>query len=161
MKRRFVIINLFIVSAMVLTSQALSFGIGSKTSQQEKATTSATIDPGSIDFGNQVTKKASASKRITVTNTGEKPLYINSVVLSGDNASDFALAKDTCTGATVGPQKSCVVDVTFAPADLGTRKAEMIITDNAIDSHQKVILTGTGINSVRVPPQGSSNSRYF
>jgi hypothetical protein len=116
------------------------------------------INPGSIDFSNQVVKKPSASKRITVTNSGEKSLYINSVVLSGEHSADFTVVNDTCTGATVATQKSCVIDVAFAPAAVGSRKAELTFTDNAVDSPQKVVLTGIGINSVRVPPDGSSNS---
>lgn len=162
MNRRVVFINLLIILSFVLTSQAVSSGSGkSQNQQQEKTPPNAMINPGSLDFSNQVVKKPSASKRITVTNTGEKPLYINSVVLSGEQASDFTLKNDTCTGANVATQKSCVIDVVFAPAAVGSRKAELVITDNAVDSPQKVMLTGIGINSVRVPPDGSSNSGSF
>jgi hypothetical protein len=100
-----------------------------------------------------VIRVASKSKRITLTNTGEKKLYINSVVVGGDNDDDFIVAHDTCTGATIGSHKSCVVDVSFTPAETGSRKGELIVTDNALDSPQRLVLTGSGINSVDVPPK--------
>lgn len=121
---------------------------------QEKMPPRAAINPYAVDFKDQVVKKASKPQRITITNSGEKPLYINSVVLEGDNRDDFSMANDTCTGSTIAAGKSCVVDVRMTPAATGYRKATMTITDNAIDSPQKVELTGNGINSARVPPSG-------
>ena len=125
--------------------------------QQEKAPPRATINPYSVDFKDQVVKKASKPQRITITNSGEKPLYINSAVLDGDNKDDFSMPSDTCTGATIAVGKSCVLDVRMTPTTTGYRKATITITDNAIDSPQKIELNGNGINSVRVPPSGSSN----
>src|SRR5712692_2843920 len=77
---------------------------------------SAKLDPSSIDFGDQVTKKPSKYQRITVTNTGGKKLYVNSVVVSGDDRQNFALVGDRCTGSTIDRGKSCVVDVCFTPS---------------------------------------------
>ncbi len=123
--------------------------------QQEKAPPVVLASPGSLSFGDQVTKKASKPQRITITNTGEKQLYINSVTMGGDNREDFAVVSDTCTGATVASQKSCVIDVSFTPVEVGGRKAELGLMDNAADSPQKIALTGNGINSARVPPSRS------
>src|SRR5437868_3818333 len=75
--------------------------------QQPAAPPGVSVTPASLDFGEQVVKRASKPQRLTVTNSGGKPLYINSVVLGGDHQQDFTLSHDTCTGATVGPQKSC------------------------------------------------------
>jgi hypothetical protein len=117
------------------------------------------LDPGTVDFGDQVAKRRSKPQRIVVTNTGGKKLYINSVVLDGDNKQDFALAGDTCTGATIASGKSCVIDVTFTPYAIERRKATIVLTDNAPDSQQNVILIGNGINSVDVPPGGDKQRR--
>ena len=88
-----------------------------KPPKEDKPTTppSIKLEPGTIDFGDQVANRRSKPQRIVVTNTGGKKLYINSVVLDGDNKQDFALAGDTCTGATIASGKSCVIDVTFTP----------------------------------------------
>jgi hypothetical protein len=110
------------------------------------------LDPYNLDFGDQVVGRRSKAKRITVTNTGLKPLYIRSVTGEGDNWSDYTLATDTCTGATVDPNKACIIDVTFAPSSTGERSASLKLSDDAYDSPQTVSLKGNGINSVDAPP---------
>jgi hypothetical protein len=125
--------------------------------QQDKTPTRATINPYTVDFKDQVVKKVSKPHRVTTTNSGDKPLYINSAVLEGDNKDDFSMTNDTCTGATIAPGKSCVIDVTITPSVTGYRKAIITLTSNAVESPQKIELTGNGINSARVPPSGSDN----
>jgi HYDIN/CFA65/VesB family protein len=122
-------------------------------SQQEKMPPLVTISPDKLDFGEQVIKRASKPQRLTVTNTGQKSLYINSATVAGDNKEDFTMTNDTCTGATVDPGKSCIIDVSFTPAITENRKGNITITDTALDSPQRVVLTGNGINPVRVPPR--------
>jgi hypothetical protein len=127
--------------------------------QQPETPPAVNVTPASLDFDDQVVKRASKPKRLTVTNVGGKPLYINSVVLGGDNQQDFTLSHDTCTGATIGSQKSCVVDVVFTPAANERRRATVTLTDNAPNSPQAVQLSGSGINSVSVPPSQSGRRR--
>jgi hypothetical protein len=112
------------------------------------------LSPSSLDFKDQVVGKASKPQRVTLTNTGGKPLYINSVTIINDDSDDFLLGGDTCTGSTVAPGKSCVIDVSFTPSATGSRKSTLTITDNAVDSPQRVPLYGSGINSAAVPPSG-------
>ena len=154
--------NLLAITAIVLAlSQiVLSQKPGSARDKPEQASPPAVrIDPGSIDFGDQVTKKPSKYQRITVTNTGGKKLYVNSVVVSGDDHQSFTLVGDTCTGSTIDPGKSCVVDICFTPSRTERHKAEVVFTDNSTDSPQKVPLIGRGINSADVPPGGNNQRR--
>jgi hypothetical protein len=109
-------------------------------------------NPDNLDFGNQVVRRTSAAKRITINNTGGKSLYIDSVTLGGDNPTAFAILKDTCTGATVAPNKACILDITFTPSKTGGRNARLRLNDNALDSPQRLTLKGNGINSNDVPP---------
>jgi hypothetical protein len=111
-----------------------------------------TLVPDNLDFGNQVVRRTSAAKRITVKNTGGKPLNIDSVDLGGDNPRSFALLKDTCTGATLDPDRACILDVTFTPSATGGRNARLKLNDNALDSPQRLRLKGNGINASAVPP---------
>jgi hypothetical protein len=85
-------------------------------------------------------------------NTGGQPLHIDSVDLGGDNRNSFVLLKDTCTGATVEPERACILDVTFTPTRTGGRNARLKLTDNAFDSPQRLKLKGNGINASAVPP---------
>src|SRR5438309_608154 len=92
----------FIVFA--ISQLALSHKPGSSSDKVEQTSPpSARIDPGSIDFGDQVAKKPSKYQRITVTNAGGKKLYVNSVVVGGDDHQNFTLVGDTCTGSTIDP----------------------------------------------------------
>lgn len=145
----------------VLLASFIVFGFSQKTPKDDKPSTppSVKLDPGTVDFGDQVAKRRSKPQRVVVTNTGGKKLYINSVVIDGDDKKDFTLMGDTCTGATIGSGKSCVIDVTFTPSMNEKRKATLVLTDNAPtpDSTQNVVLIGNGINSADVPPRTSGN----
>jgi hypothetical protein len=148
MRRILLFVFLFAISPVVLAQKAND----QNKNQQPETPPSVNITPASLEFGDQVVKRASKPKRITVTNTGGKALYINSVVLGGDNQQDFTLSQDTCTGASVGVQKSCVIDIVFTPSANDKRKATLTLTDNAPNSPQNMQLSGDGINSANVPP---------
>jgi hypothetical protein len=100
--------------------------------------------PG-LSFGSQPMSTTSAAQAETVTNTGTANLTISTVTIGGTNASDFATSADTCTGATVTPNGTCTVSVTFTPSAVGSRSASLNFTDNAFNSPQTVTLTGTGM----------------
>ena len=108
--------------------------------------------PDNLDFGNQVVRRTSAAKTITVKNTGGKSLNIDSVTLGGDNPTAFAITKDTCTGATVDPDRACILEITFTPQKTGGRSARLRLNNNALDSPQRLKLRGNGINSNDVAP---------
>jgi hypothetical protein len=112
------------------------------------------LDRNAIDFGDQVVGETSNSQRVTVTNPGGRPLYVNSIEIRGNNWRDFVTVEDTCTGKAIAPNRSCTVDVQFTPTATGDRAASLVLTDNARDNPQKVGLTGSGINSIDVPPLG-------
>ena len=110
------------------------------------------LNPATLKFGKQVLRKPSVAKRITVTNIGGTPLYVNSATIKGDNWKDFTISKDTCSGKQVAPGRSCLIALIFTPTRIEDRNATLVLTDNAPDNPQNVSLTGTGINSIDVPP---------
>jgi hypothetical protein len=112
------------------------------------------LDRNAIDFGDQVVGVTSNSRRVTLTNPGGSPLYVNSIKIRGENWRNFAIVEDTCTGKTIAPNRSCIVDVQFTPTATGDFLASLVLADNAQDNPQKVGLTGSGINSNDVPPFG-------
>ena len=109
----------------------------------------ATLNPTSVTFGNQNIGTSSSTQAITLTNTGTIPLTINSIALSGTNASDFAQS-NTCpiSPATLAVNGSCTFNVTFTPATNGARNASVSINDNAAGSPQTVPLAGIGVTPV-------------
>ena len=107
--------------------------------------------PGSVSFSSlrlafspQTLATISAPQSVTLTNVGTGSLTISAVAISGPNASDFTKSADSCTGATVAPQGTCSVSVTFTPSAGGNRGASLNFTDGAANSPQIVSLTGTG-----------------
>ena len=149
-----------IATVSTLLFSALTFSqIGSPTTLQS-APPSIRVEPSAVDFGNQVSKKPSKPQRITVTNAGGKELYINSAVLTGDDKQDFTLGRDTCTGATIGSGKSCILDVVFTPSVTERRKAAIVLTNNSTESTLTISLIGIGINSSAVPPRTAAIVRH-
>jgi hypothetical protein len=97
------------------------------------------IDFGSVELDNQ-----SAPATVTLTNSGNRPLLIASVTLSGSSADDYSITTDNCGGQELAPGAACTVTMVFRPLAVGTRTATLTFTDNAPDSPQIVALTGTG-----------------
>lgn len=115
----------------------------------------ATIDPGSVDFGEQVVGRWSRAQRVVVTNTGGAPLHVHSAHLEGDAPGQYSIAGDTCTGAEVVPYRACVIDIAFLPAGKDDFDAELKLLSDAPESPQAIRVTGEGINSAMVPPGGA------
>jgi len=97
-----------------------------------------TLSSTSLNFGHHLVGGPSQPQTVTLTNTGNMPLFITSLVTSGD----FAQA-NTC-GDSVPVGASCTISVTFTPTTLGTRAGTITIKDNAAESPQVVPLTGIG-----------------
>ncbi len=96
-----------------------------------------------LSFGKQTAGTTSAAKKVTLTNSGTSTLQLTGLAISGN----FALASGTtCTSSTtLSPGGNCLIYVTFTPATKGTTyTGGVIITDNAQNSPQGILLTGTG-----------------
>jgi hypothetical protein len=109
------------------------------------AAPSVGLSPTSLDFGSRAVGTTSASQNSTLTNTGNAPLTISSVAVTGANAGDFAQT-NTCPSspATLAAGASCSIAVTFTPSAAGSRSAAVSVTDDAGGSPQSVALTGSG-----------------
>lgn len=87
-----------------------------------------------------------STQTATVTNFGSAPLNISGVTLAGFEPAAFAIASDSCQGATLQPNGTCTVGVTFAPGlpDVGVLTASLLVSSNASVSPQSLGLEGTG-----------------
>jgi uncharacterized repeat protein (TIGR03803 family) len=101
-----------------------------------------TLSPTSLNFGNQTIGIASSPQAATLTNSGNLPLTITSIEITGANSSDFGQTNN-CP-SSLPPNNSCQISVTFTPAATGNRTAALSITDNAPGSPQSIPLTGVG-----------------
>jgi hypothetical protein len=101
------------------------------------------LTPVSWNFGNQRLSTSSAPRQITLSNTGNAPLNITSIVAS---APDF-FENSTC-GSLVAAGTSCNITVTFTPSAAGTRLGAITITDDADNTPQTLRLAGNGVTPV-------------
>lgn len=90
---------------------------------------SLSISPPYVDFGAGLAGKApGASFTFTVTNlstTVTPPLV---TMASGHMASEFTVTGSTCTGITLSPQATCTVDVAFAPTQVASSDAAVLVS---------------------------------
>ena len=103
----------------------------------------------SLDFSSpQPVGVTSTPLPLTVTNTGTAALTISNVVAS----SDFAVQNNNCTAAlqATTPPSNCTINVTFAPNVVGSSVGSLALTDNAPNSPQIILLTGTGVGAPAV-----------
>ncbi|HEY2460968.1 MAG TPA: choice-of-anchor D domain-containing protein [Candidatus Acidoferrum sp.] len=106
----------------------------------------AAFFPTSKDFGSVALGAASSTQIIQIVSNGGQAMTLNSVAISGANASDFTQT-NTCQPPTVlAPERNCSVSITFRPTATGLRQAALTITDDAPGSPQSAPLTGTGIS---------------
>jgi hypothetical protein len=140
--------------AMAVSMVAVSFSAA----PAEAAAPAVTFTPTSLTFGAQAVGTTSAAQSVTVTNTGDAPLFINSAATRGANPLDFTQVGDGCSGLTLAPATSCSVSITFKPTTTGTRSATLIVTDNAANSPQTVPITGMGTGTA---PPLTINTQFF
>jgi len=123
------------------------------------------VSPATITFGNQVAGGTSSPVAVTVKNTGQGALTVSGASVT--DTTDFTL-KNNCTGA-VPAAGTCTVQVTFQPAapasgaqcgsTTGAKSATLTLTDNATDSPQSVMLSGTATDFCPDPPTVGGTSQ--
>jgi hypothetical protein len=104
--------------------------------------TTASVNTGSVNFRGYPVGQPSTPQRITVTNTGGRPLTVSSVATSAPAAtSNFAIGSNTCNFGAA-PGASCTIDVTFRPRTTGLIAETMTITYNG--GAMGITLSGVG-----------------
>ncbi|MFA7266861.1 MAG: choice-of-anchor D domain-containing protein, partial [Candidatus Nanopelagicales bacterium] len=109
--------------------------------------------PSSKEFGAQEVGTTTA-QMFTVTNTGDGPLIVSAVDLTGMNPGQFSVAtgtSDTCSGQTLAPFDTCTVEASFSPTSSGDKSANLAFTDS--DGGHDVALSGTGESTNNLPPE--------
>ncbi len=116
------------------------------------------LNPTSINFGTQYLF-AIGSRNVTVKNTGNATLTINSITITpgaGTGKDDFTDLSFCPKNLTAG--KSCTITVFFFGGNIGSLSATLNLTDNASGSPQKVSLSANVINPI---PTYNPSSLHF
>lgn len=126
----------FISTGATFTDQSLYLF---RSGLSKNPTTPAVTLSGSIaDFGSLDVGVTSAAQSLTLTSSGSAPLNIRSIATTGD-----FVATNTCA-ASVAPNASCAVNVTFKPTAAGARAGLLTMVDDAISGEVFIALSGTG-----------------
>jgi 6-phosphogluconolactonase (cycloisomerase 2 family) len=105
----------------------------------------AAIFPSFEDFGGVVVGQSSNTRMVSLTNTGDQLLSLNSVAPSGADAGDFSAVPNCQLPALLSANATCSISVTFKPIAAGSRQASLTISDNAAAGTQSIPLSGTGV----------------
>jgi hypothetical protein len=103
----------------------------------------AGFNPTSLSFGNQAVN-TSATKTVTLTNTGATTLSLTGMTVTGTGAAAFTLTPNSNCGSSLTRGSSCTISVTFKPVAKASYSATLNVTDNAQQGTQTVPLSGTG-----------------
>ena len=100
------------------------------------------VRPGSLDFGNQAVGSTSATRAVTITNTGNAAASGTGIAVNGDFVQSH-----NC-GASLAAGASCVADVAFRPT-LSTTPFELVgvlaVAGGGTGSPALLALKGVGV----------------
>jgi hypothetical protein len=97
-----------------------------------------------LDFGAQPLDVRSAVRTVTVSNFNGT---VTIATVASNNAAEFPIVADTCTGSTLGPAQACTLDIAFQPAALGPRGATVAISNTGVVNPVSFTAIGTGDNA--------------
>jgi hypothetical protein len=75
----------------------------------------------------------------------EGAVQIESVSISGPDASSFSVQYGNCEGAQLSENNSCDVGIRFQPTSLGMQHAELAIESNSTSGPLDIVLEGEGL----------------
>jgi HYDIN/CFA65/VesB family protein len=113
-----------------------------------------TLSLNVLNFPAQLASTTSMAQASTLTNTGNQPLTISSIVLAGlfTQTNNYPVAP-----VTLMQGGSCTITVTFQPLTGGPTAGLITITDDAVPPVQAISLGGTGQDfSLLVSPSSAT-----
>jgi hypothetical protein len=137
-------------SKTILSILALA-GCAAPDTQITKLTPDLAVAPGEVDFGDVVPSYV-LERSLQVVNAGRARLEITGIYMEGSGDASVATVDgftiDLPDGDTaeLNPNDSITVDISFAPEDLTSYGAELVIESNDVDEPEmRIALSGTGV----------------
>ncbi|MGH9359443.1 MAG: beta strand repeat-containing protein, partial [Terriglobia bacterium] len=115
----------------------------------------ASLNPQTIDFGNEGMNIASPPKTVILTDAGSASLNISNITTTGNFAQT-----NTCGSSLQAGGGQCTISVTFTPTAISAETGSVMVTDDAAGSPHQVSLSGTGVTTAATPVF-STNSLTF
>ncbi len=102
------------------------------------------LSPTPEHFEDIVVGETSPPHTFTLTNVGAEASDTLAVSLGGLDRSDFAVARDACSGRSVAPGGTCTIDVVFAPTHSGALMG-ILQVQASVGGSVAAALLGTGL----------------
>jgi len=129
--------TLFLVAASGVPLQAAILPLAKKEPALE-------LNPLSMDFG-EVPAGSEVSETFIISNDGDGNLAIGTIIIEGSDAWHFRIGNDECSGKKVVSERSCGIEVIFAPFNEGEKTADLLIpSDDPEDEIVTASLSGYG-----------------
>jgi hypothetical protein len=93
------------------------------------AATSIWGKPRNLNFGKVGVNVLSTIKYVAIKNLNTTDLHIETISITGTNASEFILDED-CTAIPLSSGGTCSITLRVNAQDYGTRRAELVVTSN-------------------------------
>lgn len=107
-----------------------------------------------VSFPSQLVSTSSAAQTVTLSSSGDEPLTIYNIALSGPFSET-----DTCLASVLDAGTACTISVYYTPVAGGTATGKISITDNAYPALETIALTGMGADfSISLSPASNSTS---
>jgi hypothetical protein len=101
---------------------------------------------GLAPFADQRVGTTGASQTATLTSTGDAPLTLQGISITGNDPSSFVRTGGTCTDtAVLAPGATCTVTVALAPTKAGPASAELHVDSDAVSEVFNGDLAGRGL----------------
>jgi hypothetical protein len=107
------------------------------------ASLSVSVVPRAIEFGVQAVGVTSPARVVRIRNDGAANVMFRSLIVVGDDAGDFRIARSDCGGGLV-PTRTCSLEIVFEPSGAGLRAGRVEArTDTGLEP-ALILLGGTG-----------------
>jgi hypothetical protein len=116
-----------------------------------------------VNFGQGYVNVGSVDKVVSILSTGIVDLVLGTITIGGDDAGAFVRVTDSCSGKTLKQFEQCTVRISFQPASVGTKNAQLSIPSNDPDtSLLNIALVGSAVTAPPIlllqPMEGDSFS---
>jgi Abnormal spindle-like microcephaly-assoc'd, ASPM-SPD-2-Hydin len=100
----------------------------------------ATLSPASYQFKSVASGSSGTAVPFTLTNNTSSAIAVSQIAVSNANFTET----NNC-GPSLAGNGSCTISVTFTPQSIGSQTATLTVTDDASNSPQASMLSGTGL----------------
>lgn len=102
------------------------------------------LSPTSISFSNQTAGSVSNPWTVTLNNSTNVGITVNSIGIGGFNPADFGYTTDCTAPGTLAANATCHIYVTFQPQSQGTFHGSLNVSYGSTPTTISTALTGTG-----------------